>query len=96
MPLYDYTCEECEEVFEVSLSTELVKKRPIVICPICDTGNTRKIIVMPATTLKWWNSMASDGVNDVHKRHRGSIRHKRRRDHHEKEIEDYGNDYQLR
>lgn len=75
MPLYDYVCEECEEVFEVNLDRELVKRRPVVICPICDTGNTRKIMVMPSTTLKWWNSMASDGVNDVHKRYRGPSRH---------------------
>lgn len=94
MFLYDYICEECEEVFEVNLSRDIIKKRPVVICPICDTGNTRRIIVMPATTLKWWNSMASEGVNDVHKRHRSAVRHKRRKqDHHTKEIENYGNDY---
>ena len=40
MPIYDYKCERCGYVFEVS---HPMNEEPVVFCPDCKTG-TNKII----------------------------------------------------
>jgi putative FmdB family regulatory protein len=39
MPIYEYTCEECELTFE-----ELVRNGVPVACPTCGSGHVRRLL----------------------------------------------------
>jgi len=58
MPIYEYECEECHEVLEVSQS---ISESPKTTCPAC-SGPLKKLISMSSFQLKgggWY----SDGYN---------------------------------
>ncbi len=43
MPLYDYTCQECEHTFEA-----LVFDNEAVECPQCRTSRVQRLLSVPA------------------------------------------------
>ena len=71
MPLYDYRCEECDEIWEKDLP---MNYRGFVTCPTCLSGRTRRIILSaPATVLNWWNASASDDTDGIMQRFRPRV-----------------------
>ena len=42
MPLYDFQCKECGEVFEVTLRFSEADRMPA--CPKCESPKTKKVI----------------------------------------------------
>lgn len=75
MPYYDYICEMCTETFEMKLP--LAYKGPVT-CPVCGTGETKRILLeVPATVLNWWNSAASSDTSGITQRFRGGVKNKR-------------------
>lgn len=58
MPIYEYECEECREILEVSQS---ISEAPKTTCPSC-SGSLKKLISVSSFQLKgsgWY----SDGYN---------------------------------
>lgn len=44
MPLYEYACYNCQNVFIVSLTLKEVSLNPTIQCPKCDSKDVRKQI----------------------------------------------------
>ncbi|WP_228856083.1 FmdB family zinc ribbon protein [Desulfomarina profundi] len=60
MPVYEYECRECENVFEVQ---QRISDDPLTHCPECD-GPVRKLVSMSSFQLKgggWY----ADGYSSV-------------------------------
>jgi putative FmdB family regulatory protein len=89
MPRYDYICTECTEIFEARHSMD--SKAP-VMCPVCKTGLTRRIILsMPATQYNWWNASASEDASGVSKRFRAATENLKAKRAFRRGEENYGN-----
>ena len=59
MLVYDYRCEECAELFEMTFaSRDEYLKTIAVTCPVCGTGRTKKIVSAPAVRI-WWKDATS-------------------------------------
>ena len=68
MPLYDYRCEVCAEVWEENLP---MKFRGFVTCPVCQTGRTQRIhLQAPATVMNWWDASSSMDASGIRERFR--------------------------
>jgi putative FmdB family regulatory protein len=62
-PGHDFRCASCAEIFEVHYRRD---KRPgYVICPICGSGETQKLIAAPAIGIRWRNAAASSSAADM-------------------------------
>lgn len=58
---YDYQCQDCTEIFEVRYS---LNNRPrAVVCPVCGSGNTRKLIICPAISVQWKDPASSEDAS---------------------------------
>lgn len=56
-PAHDYRCETCAEIFIARYSNN---NRPIaVLCPVCGSGLTKKLISMPAVKV-WYKGPCED------------------------------------
>lgn len=53
MPLYDYQCQQCRNVFEVRHGMTFSGK---VLCPACAGTEADKLISAPASVLDWRQS----------------------------------------
>jgi len=60
---YDYLCNPCEEVFEVS--RRLADETP-VRCPVCESADCKKLILSTAMIHVYWKKTLGLG-------HKGSI-----------------------
>lgn len=49
MPRYDYQCRKCENVFEITRS---INDSSDVICPHCESKDTKKLISAPAISFR--------------------------------------------
>lgn len=48
---YDYQCQTCNEIFEVQHG---MNETPAVACPMCDSGDVKKIILAsPHIAIAW-------------------------------------------
>jgi putative FmdB family regulatory protein len=56
MPLYDYTCNDCDDVFEARHARNCIDP---VTCPACESEHTRKLVSVPGVSIRWWNARAS-------------------------------------
>lgn len=47
----------------------------VVKCPVCEGGNTQKLIMMPATVLNWKSFLGTDYTPQEHlkRRFKGSV-----------------------
>jgi putative FmdB family regulatory protein len=75
-PGHDYQCLTCLEIFEVRYRRD--DKPVAVTCPICNTGDTHKLIAMPATSIWWRNPLASSDAAEMAPRFRTGVKNKRR------------------
>lgn len=50
MPAYDYMCNACQEIFDV---THPMGAHPVVDCPVCGGPARKVIIAYPHTMLNW-------------------------------------------
>jgi len=87
MPLYDYRCRVCSEIWEEDLP---MKFRGFVTCPICQSGNTQRIhLQAPATVLNWWDAGSSSDTGGITDRYRPRVDNKKfeaKRRHRKKEL----------
>ncbi len=45
MPIYDYRCNDCEQVFDL-----LVRTSDVPVCPACGSSQLHKLLSVPAPT----------------------------------------------
>ena len=50
---YDYQCQDCNELFEIRHSMDY---KGLVQCPICNSYNTNKLVIVPAIVFNWKDS----------------------------------------
>ena len=63
MPIYEYECEECHDIFEVN---QRIADQPLSTCSLC-SGSLKKLISMSSFHLKgggWY----ADGYSDSKKK----------------------------
>ena len=72
MTIYDYRCNDCSEVFDEKHPMDF---KGVVICPICLSGDTHKLVVMPAVKLDWKDTRTRlrNPADQLARRYRGSI-----------------------
>ena len=60
MARYDYQCDECSEIFE---EEHPMSYEGPVICPVCGTGLTHKVIIQtPGIWVYWKDARSSSNV----------------------------------
>lgn len=77
LPGHDYLCAVCDEIFEMHYSRD--DKPRYVICPVCNSGDTRKIIVAPSTRIWWKDPRSSSDVSGLTPKTLRSVRPSSRR-----------------
>lgn len=76
-PGHDYQCLTCIEIFEARYRRD--EKPLAVTCPICNSGDTQKLIAMPATAIWWRNALASSDAAEMTPRFRTGVSRNRRK-----------------
>ncbi len=56
MPLYDYHCNCCGELFEAEHSMDGPDPRSPILCPVCRTGDVNKIILNVPGVRIWFKN----------------------------------------
>lgn len=75
-PAHDYQCLTCLEIFEVRYSRD---EKPIAVnCPVCESGDTHKLIAMPATSIWWRDPLASSDASGLTPRFKTGVSKRRR------------------
>ena len=79
-PGHDYICKLCAELFEVRYGRD--EKPVAVLCPICGTGRTNKIISVPALRIWWKDALSSEDASRMAPRFQKAVQNRaaRRRD----------------
>ena len=52
MPIYEYECENCKEIFEVFLG---INDPPVETCPKCSSTDIKKLVSMQASVRESWD-----------------------------------------
>lgn len=58
MPLFEFECEKCKEVFEVLTSYDSTDTYPSVVCPKCSSSEKRRLVSQVA--FKFGNPVGTD------------------------------------
>ena len=64
MPLREFRCFDCEEVYEELVKYDEEGKYPDIVCPGC--GSSRKEVLISRTTFNFTNPVGTDLYNSSH------------------------------
>ena len=49
MPIYEYKCDDCGEIFE---AIQKISDKKLTNCKLCDNGNVKRLVSSPGFRLK--------------------------------------------
>lgn len=75
---YDYRCQTCTEIFEVRYS--LNNPPRAIICPVCGSGDTHKLIICPAISIRWRDPRSSEDAGRMRNKFIPSVSQERAED----------------
>ena len=72
---YDYQCNTCTEIFEVKHPMDF---KGVVLCPICESGDTHKIILScAAIKIAWRDPRSSSNAAEMRPKYLGAVQRQR-------------------